>query len=112
MFCTPGCRSGLGPAACLMLSYEWRPATGLAAPRPRPGEPFPGRGPADQFDGLGRQPGQVRHRLVADVAVLAPGPAQQMGLVDPLLPVLPRVVATLGGHIDRAGTFTHQVIAA
>jgi len=45
---------------------------------------------------------RVRHRLVADLAVLTKGSAQQVRLVDPFHPVLTDVVTTLGCHVDRA----------
>ena len=63
-------------------------------------------------DRLVRQVRQVGQCLLADLAALPVGAAQQVPLVDPLGPVLASLMATRGLHVHRASLACHGAILA
>ena len=70
-------------------------------------EPLTRESAPDEVDELGRQVAQVADRLGLHLAVLAVRPAQQVGLVHPVL-----VVPAGGRDVDRAASRAHARIIA
>ena len=66
----------------------------------------------DRGGRLDRQRGQVGQRLMADLAAVAVGAADQDRLIDPLLAGLRHVGALVPGYVHRAASCRHTWIIA